>query len=266
MPSKRSRDGGSDTGEAGQKPSRSRSRPRTGDSASEALPAPLWGSSQAVGPLPQATGVAPETAAALAADPQAGFVRLVPGSEIPPDLQGGQWSPRPPGRPTLYTTELGARICARIASGESVRQICADEEMPHSSTVFNWSRSNDEFAAMYDRACEVWLQVKADELLDIADDASNDWMEIETRSGRVIQKFNEEAVARSRLRIQTRQWLLEKRMARVYGAKVEHKHSGTIGVEMDADHAARVAQTILAGLGQDVTDATIVAEHNGGSM
>jgi len=42
------------------------------------------------------------------------------------------------GRPTLYTEELAAEICRRLAGGESLRRICEDDHMPGASTVVDW--------------------------------------------------------------------------------------------------------------------------------
>ena len=45
---------------------------------------------------------------------------------------------RKPGRPTLYSDELAATICRRLAEGESLRKICANPTMPDKSTVLSW--------------------------------------------------------------------------------------------------------------------------------
>lgn len=58
----------------------------------------------------------------------------------------------------------------------------------------------------------------ADEILEIADDGRNDWMEIQNRDGDNIGwKVNGEAVQRSRLRIDARKWLLSKLLPKKYG-------------------------------------------------
>ena len=38
--------------------------------------------------------------------------------------------PKKKGRPSLYTEPLAAKICRRLAEGESLRGICADKAMP----------------------------------------------------------------------------------------------------------------------------------------
>ncbi len=37
---------------------------------------------------------------------------------------------RQKGRPSLYTEALAAKLCERLAEGESLRTICADKAMP----------------------------------------------------------------------------------------------------------------------------------------
>jgi hypothetical protein len=40
----------------------------------------------------------------------------------------------PAGRPSDYTQEIADLICERIADGESLRAICAGDDMPNKST------------------------------------------------------------------------------------------------------------------------------------
>ena len=55
---------------------------------------------------------------------------------------------------------------------------------------------------------------------------------------------------RSKLRIHTRLQLLAKWNPKKYGEKLALEHSGKVatGLEMDADHARRVAEQILRGM------------------
>ena len=65
-----------------------------------------------------------------------------------------------------------------------------------------------------------------DEVLEIADDGSNDWME---RDGRDVE--NSEAIARSRLRVDTRKWVLSRMLPKMYGDKQSLDLSGTLKIE-----------------------------------
>src|SRR5690606_13080781 len=115
------------------------------------------------------------------------------------------------GRPSDYSEALVDTICERIANGESLRTICVDEGMPDKSTVFRWLAKHEEFATKYARAREVQAEALADEMIDIADNGTNDWMEKRNADGAVIGwQENGEALRRSDLRIKTRQWIASK--------------------------------------------------------
>lgn len=124
------------------------------------------------------------------------------------------------GRPTDYSLELADAICERLSGGESLRTICEDEGMPNKATVFRWLAKHDDFATIYARAREVQAEVLADELVEIADDGTNDWMERKNSDGENIGwQENGEALRRSQLRISTRQWIAERMLPKKYGNK-----------------------------------------------
>jgi ribosomal protein S25 len=130
------------------------------------------------------------------------------------------------GRPSLYSKELAQKICIRIATGESVLQICRDDTMPEARTVYLWLlnlqvEDKKEFREMYEQAREIQSEVMHDELTEIADDGQNDWMEIETQRGRLITVPDHEHVNRSRLRVDTRKWILARMNPRKYGEKLD---------------------------------------------
>ncbi|RUV94325.1 terminase small subunit protein, partial [Mesorhizobium sp. M1A.F.Ca.IN.022.07.1.1] len=82
-------------------------------------------------------------------------------------------------RPTIYSDDIANTICEQIAEGRSLRSICLDEAMPAKSTVFAWlaDSGRDDFRTKYVHAREAQADVLVDEMTDIADDGSNDWME-----------------------------------------------------------------------------------------
>ena len=135
----------------------------------------------------------------------------------------------PAGRPTDYSEATADTICERIADGESLRSICSDDDMPDKSTVFRWLAKHDEFATKYARARETQADAIFDEMLDIADDGSNDWMEKRNADGVAIGwQENGEALRRSDLRIKTRQWMASKLQPKKYGDKLDLTHGGEI--------------------------------------
>lgn len=124
------------------------------------------------------------------------------------------------GRPSLYTPELAALICKRLADGMTLREVCKADDMPVESTVRNWALIDYEgFFAHYAKAREIGYHAMADETIDIADNAKNDWMERNSdyEAGWIA---NGEHITRSRLRIDTRKWLLSKALPKIYGDKV----------------------------------------------
>lgn len=127
------------------------------------------------------------------------------------------------GRPSSFTQETANAICELIAEGFTIRQICAREDMPSSTTIFRWIADNAEFREQYARAKDSQLERMADELVDIAEDGSNDWEERESKNGSTYIALNKEAIERSRLRIDTRKWLLGKLKPKKYGDKITHQ-------------------------------------------
>lgn len=136
---------------------------------------------------------------------------------------------RPPGRPSDYTPELADRICAALADGRSLRGVCEAEDMPDKSTVFRWLRTNEGFRDQYARAKVESADSHADDMIDIADDARNDWMKVQNKGDQEAYILNGEHVARTRLRIDTRKWLTSKLNAKKYGDKIDHTHSAPGG-------------------------------------
>lgn len=131
------------------------------------------------------------------------------------------------GRPSDYSPEMAERICMRMAEGESVRSICRDPAFPVISTVMLWRLKHEEFSEQYARAREMMLEVRAEEIIEIADDGTNDFVEIETKNGKKIV-FDREHVQRSTLRVEARKWELSKLLPK-YRDKVDLTHRAPSG-------------------------------------
>jgi hypothetical protein len=125
------------------------------------------------------------------------------------------------GRPTTYSPELALKICSRIAEGDSVRTIVRDEDMPSSSTIFRWLLDEDkkDFWEQYEKARNIQAELMFEELLEIADDGTNDWMERENKDGTTYYTINGEAMGRSRLRVDVRKWHLSKVLPKKFSDK-----------------------------------------------
>lgn len=129
--------------------------------------------------------------------------------------------PKKAGAPSYaWTPEIEDEIFGRIAKGESLVDICEDDWLPSRSTVHKRLADDPAFADRYARAREAQADTIFDEILQIADDARNDWMERrgEDDAGWVA---NGEHIQRSRLRIEARKWMAGKLRPKVYGEKLE---------------------------------------------
>lgn len=127
------------------------------------------------------------------------------------------------GRPTLCTPELSLAICERLAGGETLAEICRDEGMPGRSTVHMWLASTDKqyaaFQAAHRLARQAATYVMADEIIEISDDASNDTMLV-GKEGEEREVVNSEFIQRSKLRVDTRKWLMMKFNASQFGDQI----------------------------------------------
>lgn len=130
-------------------------------------------------------------------------------------------------RPSGYSQELANSICEKISHGHSLRRICEGEEMPVTSTVFKWLSEKKEFSDQYARACKERTIAMAEEIIDISDDGTNDWMEDNYMKGKSPGwKVNGEAVQRSKLRVDTRKWIMSKMEPKKYGDKMDVTSDG----------------------------------------
>lgn len=135
-------------------------------------------------------------------------------------------------------TDVQQEICRRVMEGESVRAICRDEQMPCRSTVLNWLASDPTFRTAYAMAKQLLAETLAEEIIEIADDASQDWKEGE--DGRV---FDHEHVQRAKLRVDSRKWLAGKLAPKRYGDSSMLRVGG-----MDAERSAMSQEEIAVRL------------------
>ena len=148
------------------------------------------------------------------------------------------------GRKTTFTREVGDAICDRLANGESLRDVCLDDAFPTERTVREWALDNvgksddyEGFGPQYARAREMGYLRLAEELLDIADNGQNDWIEKRLQNDETIAVVNHEHINRSRLRVDTRKWILSKMLPKVYGDKIVTEHTGPGGAPLTSTMA-----------------------------
>lgn len=128
------------------------------------------------------------------------------------------------GRPTKYRESIAKGICLRLMLGQSLRAICRLDKYPSKVTVLTWLQKYPQFLTQYTKARELQQELLYDELFEIADDSSNDY--IETENG---ERLNSEHVNRSRLRIDTRKWVMERMAPKKYSTQTKVDHTSSDG-------------------------------------
>lgn len=154
-----------------------------------------------------------------------------------------------PARATEFSDDNQAkfdRVCEQIADGKGLRTICKDETLPSVATVMRWLNEWPEIQEQYARAREAQADTLFDEILEIADDALNDYAE----DGEGGLRLNSEHVQRSRLRVDARKWAAGKLRPKKYGDKVDLSSSdGTMTPKapspVDAALATELAKKLL---------------------
>jgi hypothetical protein len=113
--------------------------------------------------------------------------------------------------------------------------------MPTWGTLARWRREHEDFNRRYTIArqscCERW----ADEIIEIADDATNDY--VQRRDGRRV--FDRESFERSRLRVDSRKWTAAKVLRHVYGDKSEVELRTPDGINVKVDERNSLIDAIV---------------------
>lgn len=115
--------------------------------------------------------------------------------------------------------ELSQLVLAHMRSGLSMRKSCEKLEISP-ATFCGWLDDDAVLAEQYARAREAMMEVVADELLEIADAPVGTTDNGSTDSG---------AVAKQRLQVDTRRWLLSKLASKKFGDKLDTTVSGPNG-------------------------------------
>jgi hypothetical protein len=129
----------------------------------------------------------------------------------------------PAGRPSKYK-EQAEIVLELLSLGRSLRQIAAVKGMPDEITVLRWVVKHPEFREQYARARERQAEFYATQMIDIADDVSNDV------TGE-LKMPNNVAVQRAKLQIDTRKWIAAKLLPKKYGDRVDMNVSGELAIK-----------------------------------
>ena len=119
------------------------------------------------------------------------------------------------GRPTDYTDELADEICLRVANGRSVNSIINDKDMPSKTSIYEWLNIHSQFTDKYELALKQRADFHFDEMLGIVDDVMAESAE----------------VAKARLQIDTRKWILSRMNPRKYGDNIQEDDGNNDNVQ-----------------------------------
>jgi hypothetical protein len=125
--------------------------------------------------------------------------------------------------------QLADRMLERVANGEPLRRVLRENGINPGS----WFYALEQDASLverYARAKAMALEAMADAIVDISDDITED-------------------PARSRLKVDTRKWLLSKLAAKKYGEKITTENTGADGGPIkietsDTDWEAKARQLL----------------------
>ena len=117
----------------------------------------------------------------------------------------------------VYSDELLAKILDRVASGEPLSKVCSTANMPTRKAFFDWVAKDDSIRVKYEFAMHMRADLYAEEIIEISDETH---VEAKYDGEDVRLALDATAVARNRLRVDTRKWLAAKMNAKKYGDKV----------------------------------------------
>lgn len=111
-----------------------------------------------------------------------------------------------------FSDELLAEMLDRVASGESLNQICEESGMPTRKTFYQWVSDDPAIRNMYEVALSLRADWVFDQIIEIADEPVGTTDNGSTDSG---------AVAKQKLQVDARKWVLSKMAPKKYGEKLE---------------------------------------------
>lgn len=112
-------------------------------------------------------------------------------------------------------------ILSKLANGQSLRSVLdttRDKDLLPSRRVFNeWLLNDEKLRTQYASACEARQDKIFEDILKIADDASQDVIKNDNGG----ESINQEFAARSRIKIDARKWMLGKMNPKKYGERIQ---------------------------------------------
>ena len=100
-----------------------------------------------------------------------------------------------------------------------MRSVATDKDMPDRRLIQVELNNDEDFLAQYARACEAREDYLFEDILSLSDDVTEDPV----------------AIAKARLQMDARKWVLGKMRPKKYGDKLDLNHSGDLKVILESD-------------------------------
>jgi hypothetical protein len=150
--------------------------------------------------------------------------------------------------------EAVKEILERVMEGESVRSILNSgrdhKVLPSNVEFLEWVSEDENLAKRYARAMEWRAEALMEETLEIADYKGDDILESIDADGNLISKPDKEAIQRSRLRVEARQFYARKMAPKKYGDKLDlttnNKELHQTQIIVRNDHEKALMESILS--------------------
>lgn len=124
-----------------------------------------------------------------------------------------------------YSPEIAKKICVLISQGLTPEKICESPDMPNASSIYSWCIEYPEFLTMYELARERQMEVYSNDIINLTNNVREDV----------------DAVAKVKLQLHARQWLMGKLKPKKYGdsttIKGDKDNPLTITLSSALDHA-----------------------------
>lgn len=130
--------------------------------------------------------------------------------------------------PRQWTPDIKAELCRRVAEGKTILSLAGKGDFPSQSAIYAELRRDPEFAKEYEAAREWQLTAWEDEIIEMASDAGKD----RKPDGSV----DLDHIARMKLAVNTKQWVMARRNPRRYGDRVSAELTGRDGGPLQVEH------------------------------
>lgn len=152
------------------------------------------------------------------------------------------------GRPTKFNEEIAKEICDTVATSTvGLKRLCENNaHWPHMDTIFLWRYRDPIFSGHYDDAKNAQMDLLAEECLSIADESGGDYGV--NKKGEPMH--NREFTLRSKLRVETRKFMIERLRPKRYGPKGQTEITAAVVVQsipenIDPIAASKIYQDII---------------------